>query len=95
VADTDQPKDEDIRRLRQVLEEVRKTVEQFRANTEAAVIAGALANLMRELVDAYPPVTRDALMEGMIAFLQHRDVDAERRQAELAALGFVLPKGVM
>lgn len=91
----DQPKSDDIRRLQQIRGEVAKFLQQFQQNTEGAVIAGALANIMREVLDAYPPATRDLLMEGMIAFLQHRDVEAERRAAELADLGFIVPKGVM
>lgn len=91
----DQPKTEDVRRMHQIIGEVRKTLDTFRQNTEAAVIAGALTNIMRELVDSYPEPTKGALMEGMIAFLQHRDVEEEKRLAELADRGIVLPKWAM
>jgi hypothetical protein len=74
---------------------VRKLLAAYLENTEAAVIAGALAIIMRDLFDVYDPVTRVALMEGLMAFVQHRDIDKERRAEQLRRLGFTLPKGVM
>jgi len=53
---------------------------------EAAIVAAGLAQAARMVLQQYPVETREALMEGMAAFFQGRDVDQEHQDARTRSL---------
>jgi hypothetical protein len=62
--------------MHHVRKEVAKLILQWRDNTEAAVVAGALLQNARELFELYPESVREQLVEGAVAFLEGKSEDA-------------------
>lgn len=72
---------DNVERMKFIKREIQRALQPYRATTEAAVIAGALAALLREAFDAYPEPVRSELLEGMTAFIQRRDLDQEAAES--------------
>lgn len=84
-------KPEDVTRMNEIEGLVARTIGQFRENTEAAIVAGALLRIVYFLYMKYPEAVRRQLVEGAVAFLQQtigRDVAGEVARHE--RLPFIL-----
>jgi hypothetical protein len=84
---------EDAKQMDRVQGAVITALGQFRDNTEAIVIAGALLRVARMLIRLYGPKLRTGFVDASTQYLRGHSTMPDARENDLRALGFKAPDG--
>jgi hypothetical protein len=82
---------EDAAQMDRVQGAVISALGPFRDNTEAALIAGALMRIVRQLLRLYGSELQRGLIDASVLYLRGRDTMPEPREKDLRVLGFRAP----
>ena len=64
-----------VRQMKVVREAIEQALRPFQENTEAAIIAGACAQVAKLLIQKYPQKTEAELLAGMVGFFRGESPD--------------------
>jgi hypothetical protein len=74
---------EQVKQMKAVREAVERAVLPFRENTEAAVIAGACAQVAKLLIQQYPQKAEAELLAGMVGFFRGANPAGEEQDSPI------------
>jgi hypothetical protein len=78
---------EQVKQMKAVREAVERAVLPFKENTEAAVIAGACAQVAKLLIQQYPQDAEANLLAGMVGFFRGANPAGEDQDSPIIIPG--------